>query len=47
LKDAGDDARVTDGLVRIRSRGTGARRQRDAHRDGGFGAVVDTLAELT
>jgi carboxylate-amine ligase len=46
LKDAGDDILVAEGLARIRARGTGARRQRDAHRDGGFGAVVDALAEL-
>lgn len=47
LKEAGDETLVRDGLARIRERGTGARQQRDAHREGGFGAVVDALVERT
>ena len=47
LKDSGDEALVRDGLAMIRERGTGARLQREAQREGGFGAVVDRLAERT
>jgi carboxylate-amine ligase len=47
LKETGDETLVREGLARIRERGTGARQQRDAHREGGFGAVVDALVRLT
>jgi glutamate---cysteine ligase / carboxylate-amine ligase len=47
LRDAGDEAVVADGLARIRARGTGARRQREAYAAGGIGGLVDALAELT
>ncbi len=43
LKESGDEMLVREGLARIRERGTGARQQREAHREGGFGAVVDDL----
>ena len=47
LGESGDQAFVREGLARIRERGTGARQQREAHREGGFGAVVDTLVART
>jgi carboxylate-amine ligase len=47
LGEAGDDRVVAEGLARIRSRGTGARRQREAHAAGGIAGLVDALAELT
>lgn len=47
LKSTGDDVLVRDGLARIRERGTGARLQREAYQVGGFGAVVDALAQRT
>ena len=47
LKETGDEELVREGLGAIRERGTGARLQRDAFSDGGFGAVVDALTELT
>ncbi len=45
LTEAGDDAAVTDGLVRLLDRGTGADRQRTVHRRTGemAGVVADAL----
>lgn len=47
LKGSGDEQLVQDGLARIRSRGTGARLQREAYAGGGIAAVVDALADRT
>jgi carboxylate-amine ligase len=47
LREAGDDNVVAEGLARIRDRGTGARRQREAYAAGGIAGLVDALAELT
>lgn len=46
LKSAGDEQVVEEGLARIRSRGTGARLQREAYAEGGIAAVVDAVAAL-
>ncbi|WP_158548164.1 carboxylate-amine ligase [Desertihabitans brevis] len=47
LDAAGDTQRVTEGLERIRSRGTGAALQRATRSAGSLSDVVDALAEAT
>ncbi|MGY2084792.1 carboxylate-amine ligase [Blastococcus sp. SYSU DS0539] len=48
LADAGDDARVSDGLAALLTRGTGADLQRQVHRESGsLAAVVRAAVEVT
>ncbi|MGW7098719.1 carboxylate-amine ligase [Streptomyces sp. NPDC054838] len=47
LEESGDLERVTAFLDRLAGRGTGAHRQRAAHRAGGLHAVVDDLVRWT